>query len=131
MRHALCMLLCLIMCGCVGARTDIAVMNKAPNFYIYGGEAGTDVLDTVRACGALGAILTNHGQEILVVKVDPPLPVGALFQGPSADVIGLASRSTLFKVGEFGGSSAAEPVAWKVEEKGDGQYTAVSSIGIV
>jgi hypothetical protein len=105
-------------------------MSRNPDFYLYQGESGTDVLDVVRSCWKL-EIINLSGKEITVVRIDPDFPVGPLFTEPKTDVIGLASRSTWFKVGEFGGSYVVGAVAWKIERGAGTPCKAITSIGLV
>ena len=106
-------------------------MSHTPDFYIFGGDADTEVLETTRSCWVLETIYNDFGTRILIVNVDPPLPVGPKFHDPTSTVIGLASRSTLFDAGDFGGGSAAEHVVWNVTRNEIGKYVALSSVGIV
>jgi hypothetical protein len=103
---------------------------RNPDFYLYQGECGTDVLDVVRSCWKLET-MDLAWKEIMIVKIEPDFPVGPLFTEPRTDVIGLASRSTWFKVGEFGGSYADGAVAWKIEREVGRPYKAITSIGLV
>jgi hypothetical protein len=104
-------------------------MDRSPDFYIYGGEGG-HLLDVVRACWKFGDLPSQKGKEISLVRINPPASHGTLSAEAQKDVIGLASRSTLFEVGEFGNAGYSGAVLWEVKEKEEGHYVALRSLGI-
>jgi hypothetical protein len=108
-----------------------SVMDRCPDFYIYGGEGNQHLLDVVRACWKFGSLQSQGGKEISLVRIVPPASHGILSADAQNDVIGLASRSTLFEVGEFGSAGYSGAVVWEVNEKEEGHYVALRSLGIV
>jgi len=87
-------------------------------------------LDVVRACWKFGDLPSQKGKEISLVRINPPASHGTLSAEAQKDVIGLASRSTLFEVGEFGNAGYSGAVLWEVKEKEEGHYVALRSLGI-
>lgn len=102
-----------------------------PDFYTYRADGTPAVLDVTRECWKLATVYSDQGKEITVVKIAPPFPPSAHFRVANKDVIGLASRSTIFKVGEFGEGFGAEVVVWEVKELGNGNYLPITSVGLI
>jgi len=106
-------------------------MNGKPDFYIYRGDGPQEILDAVRACWRLGVVNLNTPQEILLVKIDPPIASDAISAGTRADVLGLAGRSTLYGVDDFGDRGSSDAVVWEIAETPEGVFVPTKTIGIV
>ena len=106
------------------------ITHRSPDFYMYGGDIESKELKVVRKCWRDGAVYSGD-KKILIVRVEPGIPVGPLFRGTRTHVIGLASRSTLYGPGEFGPAPVSGAVVWRLEPTQNGAYAPVSSVGLV
>jgi hypothetical protein len=131
MRYATCILLCLLFSSCTGFRKGDHEMKTPPDFFMYGGDSYDKELDVVRACWAKETVYSEGGKEILIVELAPSIATGPLFRGKKATIVGLASRSTLYRVNEFGPNPVAMAVLWNVKPTKSGTYKPVSSVGLV
>jgi hypothetical protein len=103
-------------------------MREKPDFYLYGGD-GPRALEIIRACWRLAFIQSEHGTDILVASVDPPIPMGQYFEGLEESVIGLASRVRGRGPADFGGAALTACVLWRVS-KSAAEYKAEASVGL-
>ncbi len=104
-------------------------METIPDFYVYGGD--NYPFDVAIACWKLSVLQSEHGKDILLLKIDPPAPHGILATNAKRNVIGLASRSTLSEAGEFGEGSYTGGVMWQIAENENANYVPLRSVGLV
>jgi len=95
-------------------------MNRPADFYLYQGDGNYRVVSTLRACRKIASV-EHSGKTIVLVNVDPPIPIGILAPGVRPDVLGMspygAKPFDRLSPGEQGTA-----VLWEVYDFGGGKY---------
>ncbi len=95
-------------------------MNRPADFYLYQGDGNHVVVATLRACRKIVSV-EHNGRTIVLVNLEPPIPIGILAPGVRSDVLGMSHYGPK-PFDRLAPGEKGTAVLWEVYDFGSGKY---------